>query len=1100
MLSFCGRKKQQGEKQMEKKKIYVVSTAHLDTTWLWTLKTTIERYLPETFNRNFSLFEKYPEHKFSFEGSYRYEMIEEYYPEAFNRIKEYVKKGNWAPTGSCYENGDVNIPSPEALTRNILYGQNYFLDKLGKRSNDIFLPDCFGFGAALPSVAAHCGLKGFSTAKLRWGSAYGTPFDIGKWCGNDGSFVYASISPGSYARSLSEIRTFKEIQDKLKTNIEKYSLPVTFAYHGTGDRGGSTAEPSVKNLFNEAAKNGSSDTEVIETSSTEFFEIIDSLPDEAKNKLPVYDGELLMTEHGTGSYTSRAVGKRFNRRNEQLADAAERSAVAAGWLNGYTYPAQTFEKAWKRVVAHHFHDDITGTSIMECYRRNWNDYIQSLNVFAGEYTAAERSIASSIDTSKCKGVPVTVSNPLQWERTETVTATINWDNKKPSAKVYNSKGKEVLSKVTAIGGGKLSISFSASVMPFGVSVFDIRPADKPCALKTDLTASNREFENKYIKAVLDENGDICSLIDKQANRELISKPVSLQLIDNLSSKYWPAWEVKYEDVMRPVREIPGKAEIKLVEDGPARIVYSVTKKAGGSHFTQLISLDSGSKFIRIFNEVDWRSSTTLLKAAFTLNGKNEIADYDIGAGCIGRKTNTKKIYEVPAQNFADISDESGEFGLSVFSDSRTGWDKPDESTIRLTCIHTPVSSFRWECSQHLMDLGLNRFSFGLYPHGKTNLASSAEYAAAFNQPMAVFATDKHEGIIKENFSFGSVSNNAVAVKAIKKAEKSDKIIIRFNETVGAEHTAVKLTLGSGISEAQEVNGIEEQPKKAEVKNGELIFDIGANEFKTFALTLNPFENVKNADTIPLELPLDRIIITSNDNRDSSTVAGRFSIPAEIIPEEIICGGAKFNINKTDSSAMACSGQEIRLPANANKVIILAAAISEARLTYKCGDETVIKTIPSSRERIGAWDMVGLKETGFIKKDSLAFTATHTHTPAKDLVAEQFYVFRYEFNIPSGAKSFSLNGKEIYVLAASAIKGGIDFENANELYDSLEKRPFDYYITDYQRKYATPLKIEKLTYKFISPEYTRFIYSKKRGRAIQLTDFFCDKRNDLNGRK
>ena len=151
-------------------KILTVATAHLDTSWLWTLETTVKHLLPNTMRWNFSLFERYPAYKFNFEGACRYELMEEYYPADFARLKEYVAAGRWVPTGASYENGDVNMPSPEALFRSVLLGNDYFEKQFGLRCVDIFLPDCFGFGYALPSVMAHSGLYGFATCKLTWGS------------------------------------------------------------------------------------------------------------------------------------------------------------------------------------------------------------------------------------------------------------------------------------------------------------------------------------------------------------------------------------------------------------------------------------------------------------------------------------------------------------------------------------------------------------------------------------------------------------------------------------------------------------------------------------------------------------------------------------------------------------------------------------------------------------------------------------------------------------------------------------------------------------------------------------------------------------------
>ena len=204
---------------MAKKKVYAVATSHLDTVWSWDLEETIREYIKATLLENFHLFENYKSYKFSFEGSYRYELMEEYYPELFEKMKNYIEEGRWNVCGSAFENGDVNVPSPEALFRNILYGNRYFEKTFGKKSNDIFLPDCFGFGWALPSVMHHANLKGFTTQKLTWGSAYGMPFNIGRWRGVDGNEVFAVVNPGSYSRPFQKIRDWEFIHNKFNENM-----------------------------------------------------------------------------------------------------------------------------------------------------------------------------------------------------------------------------------------------------------------------------------------------------------------------------------------------------------------------------------------------------------------------------------------------------------------------------------------------------------------------------------------------------------------------------------------------------------------------------------------------------------------------------------------------------------------------------------------------------------------------------------------------------------------------------------------------------------------------------------------------------------------
>ncbi|MBQ6600763.1 MAG: alpha-mannosidase, partial [Clostridia bacterium] len=320
------------------KKIYTIATAHLDTVWNWDFEHVINVCLKNTLDDNFALFEKYPDYRFNFEGSYRYELFEEYYPEKFEKLKEYVAQDKWNVTGSAYENGDVNVPSPESLFRNILYGNKYFEKTFGKKSNDIFLPDCFGFGWALPSIINHAGLKGFSTQKLTWGGAYGRPFDIGLWYGVDGNPIFASVDARSYCTTFRHVREKKDVADKLKNNIAKYNFPWTFAYHGVGDVGGAPKEESVKTVCRELNLNDISDVKVLSSTPTEFFEDMAKLDDDDILRLPTWNNELVMTDHGVGSYISRSFSKRCNRKNEELADMAERAAVTASALCNADYP------------------------------------------------------------------------------------------------------------------------------------------------------------------------------------------------------------------------------------------------------------------------------------------------------------------------------------------------------------------------------------------------------------------------------------------------------------------------------------------------------------------------------------------------------------------------------------------------------------------------------------------------------------------------------------------------------------------------------------------------------------------------------------------
>jgi len=1029
-----------------KPRIYTVATAHLDTSWSWDLETTLADYLPKTPRENFERFLQYPEYNFSFEGSYRYELLEEYYPALFEEMRGYIAAGRWHVAGSSYENGDVNIPSPEALFRNILLGNEYFDRRFGKRSRDIYLPDCFGFGFALPSIAAHANLLGFTTQKLGWSCAYGIPFDLGVWEGVDGKRIYACFDGRDYNYSLKKARGYRPVRRKLRSNIRKYGLPFTLILHGIGDRGGAPRERSVAAVCRDIRKNARARIDVLAASTDQVFRDMDTLlTDAQKSNLPVWKNELVMTDHGAGCYTSRTAGKRFNRRCEQLADAAERTAVTAA-LFGYAYPERRLETAWKNTVAHQFHDDLTGTSLECCYKRNWNDYVLAMNIFAEEYRASAAAVARHMDASFVQGTAVFVSNPVQGARLETVTAELDFSGLHgvSAARVFDENGAEVLSQVLSARDGMITIAFAAEVPSNGFRIYDARPSDAPCAMRSSLSVTERTLQNRRYKVTLDERGDISSVFDRQNGREALSAPVRMALLDFDGAASYPAWELTYDELQKKPRSYAGSkgyTVFEIVESGPARVAIKTSRKSGGSVFTQVISLSAGGERVDVYNEVDWRSARSLLKAVFPLAARNPQATYDLGLGTIKRGNSTKNLYEVPAQQWADITGTDGAFGVSVFSDSRVGWDKPDDHTLRLTCVYTPKDAYR--SNSHVQDFGLNRFSFALFAHVGEPARATQLQAAYFNQPMGVFTVPGTEGVLPPAISLLDISDGGVLIRAVKKAANSDQIVVRVNEGEGKSHRGVRLSFMSGIESAEEIYASEEFMCAATVEDGALVFDVTPFEVKSFMLTVNRDKRPRTAGE-PLELPCNINVLSENGERTASALPDGSTIPDELYPEKILCGGIEFTMQSREKyNAVVCRGQALNLPINCEKVYIAAASFGGDRdAIFATNKGEIILHVQSAAEAIGAWDLYSLSEAGYIKRGALAWHATHTHRDGKDELGRQMYIFKYELDVRGCPELLLPDDPCIVIFAATAVgdeaESKTTAQTAAPLYDVLEK--------------------------------------------------------------
>ena len=72
-------------------------------------------------------------------------------------IKKRVKEGRWEAEGSMWVEADTNVASGEALVRQFLVGKRFFRDEFGVDNKIMWLPDVFGYSAAIPQILKKCG-------------------------------------------------------------------------------------------------------------------------------------------------------------------------------------------------------------------------------------------------------------------------------------------------------------------------------------------------------------------------------------------------------------------------------------------------------------------------------------------------------------------------------------------------------------------------------------------------------------------------------------------------------------------------------------------------------------------------------------------------------------------------------------------------------------------------------------------------------------------------------------------------------------------------------------------------------------------------------
>lgn len=1037
------------------KKLYAVSNSHLDTQWNWTIQVTIREYIKSTLVENFELFQKYPHYRMNFEGAFRYALAKEYYPDLYEELKKYIAEGKWHVSGSQWDATDTNVPSSEAYMRQILLGNGFFEQEFGKKSADIFLPDCFGFRYSLPSIAAHMGLIGFSTQKLRWG--VGTPIlhedgtvtppmpdenavrvELAKWIGPDGRYVIGSLLGNDYTQKFERDPAQRPLHDRTEfreriDDIEKHSgVPFLMLYYGVGDCGGAATDASARYLNDAVEQNDDTrDFEVISASTDQIFK---DMTKEQIDALPSYRGNLHIP-HGFGTLTSHAISKRWNRKCELLADSAERAASVAKWLGTGRYPKERLDFAWKLFLWHQFHDDLTGTSVLDAYRFSYNDYVIAQNILAEELTASVKAVASTLNTQG-SGTPVVVYNPVASSRTDLVTAPL--PEGVEHARVYTADGKEIPSQIL-LRDGKKVIGFAATVAPVSFTVCNIVAVDRDCDMDTGLSATETTLENARYRVTLNSQGQIASIYDKPNGRELLSAPSALSTRED-NNENWPSWEIKYEDTKLPFTDVGGDVTVEIAESGPASVALKVTHKDDMSTYTQTVRLIANGNRVDVENEVDWHQRRTLLSAGFPLSVSNPLATFDLGLGAeeLGN-TDSYPYFQHCVHQWADLTDPDGSFGVAILNDCKYGMEKPDDHTLRLTLIHTPLAPFKYVTAQDWQDHGRNLFTYSFTSHAGNRDGVAVE-AECLNNPLFAFTTDRHEGN-GSSLSFASVNDGEIAIRCIKEEQKGDRLVVRVQETAGRNHKDVRLTLAAAIDNAWETNGYEEGDGAVIFDIHSLTFDMPAFAVKTFMIELHPVECTLDLGA-PVKLEYNMRVTSSRFDYSAGEFGQGISIPEELFDKTVYSGGLRFVMGDAgQDNAVLCNGQTVQLPAGTQKIALLAASRKgDVTVSFGVKGKPVSLTINDFSENVGTWDQIAAGDVAFIKRDPIAVNYSHTHDGNGDRIYKFANIFSYVIDV-NGASEITLPaGEQIVLMAATALNGdSASLVPAAPLYDFIPKK-------------------------------------------------------------
>lgn len=377
--------------------VTAVGHAHIDSAWLWPVRETI-RKCARTFSNVLQLMETDPDFVFACSSAQQFAWMKQYYPELFERIAERVAEGRFVPVGGMWVESDTNMPGGEALARQFIRGKGFFLREFGYEPKEVWLPDSFGYTAALPQIVKGAGSDSFLTQKISWNDTNRMPHHTFLWEGIDGTRVFTHFPPSdTYNSDLSAA----DLARAQRQYAEKGASNVSLALFGWGDGGGGPTREMLAAAKRTRDLEGSPRVHI--GSPKEFF-------DEAKATLPhpsVWTGEMYLELH-RGTYTSQANTKQGNRVSEHLLREAELWSTTAAARGLLDYPYDQLESIWQTVLLQQFHDILPGSSIAWVHQQAEENYRRIAGELNELIETAQRALAGSGDSRLVfNGAPVT---------------------------------------------------------------------------------------------------------------------------------------------------------------------------------------------------------------------------------------------------------------------------------------------------------------------------------------------------------------------------------------------------------------------------------------------------------------------------------------------------------------------------------------------------------------------------------------------------------------------------------------------------------------------------------------------------------------------
>lgn len=806
-----------------------VGHTHIDVAWKWPVRQTREKAI-RSYSSVLYLMDRYPEYRFMASSPQTYAFVKEDAPALYEKIRGRVREGRFEPEGVMWLESETNLTSAESLIRQIYYGQKFFLEEFGKKTDVLWLPDVFGYSGALPQILRRSGIHSFMTTKIAWNDTNRFPNDLFNWRGIDGSGVmvyfittcdYQSAKRANATRDILQY-TYNGRQNpsQILGTVEAFQnrnlTDELLTCYGYGDGGGGpTADMLEVSRRMEEGIPGL--PRVKQSGAAEFFRRLHKKIDR-RIDVPEWNGELYFEYH-RGTLTSMAENKRNNRKCEIAAQDAEFLSALAANYEDLPYPADELEKDWKILLLDQFHDILPGSAIEEVYDQTAKDYTEVLDSLEGLQAAAKKALFPQGETNCLYVINTGDSEQSGLVRLSAETAQFFRDNADSKAPIANHLQEEengvwlFASGIPAKGYRRIYPEYAGNTI-------------EPDALSIQKNGEKIRIQTPYYEAVV-KDGEITSLIDRGNGRQLRAKgadPLNHLLLFEDRPWEYDNWNIDagYEEKQRP---FGGVTSCRIGKTGPLFVSVITERSFQHSLLRQEMIFYRDNRRIDFVTDMDWYDHQILVKAAFATDLLTDHVTAEIQDGVITRPNhrNTswdQAMFECCAHRFVDLSE--ADYGVAILNDGRYGYDALD-GTLRLTLLKSGIFP------NENADCGAHHFIYSLLPHeGDYRKGRVTEEADLLNKPLTALV-GSYRG---ERYSAAYVDAPGVYLDTVKRAEDGNGLILRFYEGHGATRE-----VHADVAHLHPESAVECTPTEEKIRGAKNVLEKG----QRLSFTIRPFE-------------------------------------------------------------------------------------------------------------------------------------------------------------------------------------------------------------------------------------------------------------------